>query len=70
MSDDQKYTIQGLEEHIRQGESLQCDRGEAWKVVVGLLQVDGLLTLGYLLDTTRKISRVTSLSRKFFEVCY
>lgn len=54
MNEEQKYTIQGLEEYIRQGEPLQRERGEAWKVAIGLQQVDGLRTSEYLLDTARK----------------
>ena len=54
MNDEQKYTIQGLEEYIRQGEPQQRERGEAWKVAIGLQQVDGLQTSVYLLDTARK----------------
>lgn len=54
MNDEQKYMIQGLEEYIRQGEPLQRERGEAWKVAIGLQQVDGLQTSEYLLDTARK----------------
>ncbi|MCQ2269558.1 MAG: Fic family protein [Bacteroidaceae bacterium] len=54
MSDEQKYTIQGLEEYIRQGEPQQRERGEVWRVAIGLQQVDGLQTSAYLLDTARK----------------
>ncbi len=54
MNDEQKYTIQGLEEYIRQGEPLQRERGKAWKVAIGLQQVDGLQTSEYLFDTARK----------------
>ena len=54
MNDEQKYTIQGLEEYIRQGEPQQRERGKAWKVAIGLQQVDGLKTSEYLLDTARK----------------
>jgi len=54
MDKEQKYTIQGLEEYIRQGEPQQRERGEAWKVAIGLQQVDGLQTSEYLLDTARK----------------
>ena len=32
MSDEQKYTIQGLDEYIRQGEPQKRERSEAWKV--------------------------------------
>jgi len=54
MNDEQKYTIQGLEEYIRQSEPQRRERGEAWKVAIGLQQVDGLQTSEYLLDTARK----------------
>lgn len=54
MSDEQKYTIQGLEEYIRQGEPLQRERGETWRVAIGLQQVDGLTPSEYLLDTAQK----------------
>ena len=53
MSDEQKYTIQGLDEYIRQGEPQQRERSEAWKVAIGLQQVDRLQTSEYLLDTAR-----------------
>ncbi len=54
MSDEQKYTIQNLEEYIRQGEPQQRERGETWKVAIGLQQVDGLTPSQYLLDTAKK----------------
>lgn len=54
MSDEQKYTIQGLEEYIRQGEPQQRERGETWRVAIGLQQVDGLTPSEYLLDTAKK----------------
>ena len=54
MSDEQKYTIQGLDEYIRQGEPLQRERSEAWKVAIGLQQVDRLQTSKYLLDTAKR----------------
>ena len=54
MSDEQKYTIQGLDEYIRQGESQQRERSEAWKVAIGLQQVDRLQTSEYLLDTAKR----------------
>ena len=54
MTEEQKYTIQGLEEYIRQGEPQQRERGKAWKVAIGLQRVDGLQTSEYLLDTARK----------------
>ena len=54
MSDEQKYTIQGLEEYIRQGEPQQRERSETWKVAIGLQQVDGLTPSEYLLDTAKR----------------
>ena len=54
MTDELKYKIQGLDEYIRQGEPLQRERGEAWKVAIGLQQVDRLLTSEYLLDTAKR----------------
>ncbi len=54
MSDEQKYTIQGLDEYIRQGEPQQRERSEAWKVAIGLQQVDSLQTSEYLLDTAKR----------------
>ena len=54
MSDEQKYVIQELEEYIRQGEPQQRERGETWRVAIGLQQVDGLTTSEYLLNTAKK----------------
>ena len=54
MSDEQKYNIQGLDEYIRQGEPQQRERSEAWKVAIGLQQVDRLQTSEYLLDTAKR----------------
>ena len=54
MSDEQKYKIQGLDEYIRQGEPQQRERSEAWKVAIGLQQVDRLQTSDYLLDTAKR----------------
>ena len=69
MSDEQKYAILGLNEYIRQGEPQQRERSEAWKVAIGLQQVDRLQTSEYLLDTAKRhmpndISRGTSVSLK------
>lgn len=50
----QKYTIQGLEEYIRQSEPDRRERGEAWRVAIGLQQVDGLTPSGYLVDTAKQ----------------
>ena len=54
MSDEQKYNIQGLDEYIRQGEPQRRERSEAWKVAIGLQQVDRLQTSDYLLDTAKR----------------
>ena len=54
MSDEQAYNIQGLDEYIRQGEPNQRERSEAWKVAIGLQQVDRLQTSDYLLDTAKR----------------
>lgn len=51
---EQKYTIQGLEEYIRQSEPDRRERGEAWRVAIGLQQVDGLTPSGYLVDTAKQ----------------
>lgn len=54
MTDEQKYTIQGLDEYIHHREPQQHERSEAWKVAIGLQQVDRLHTLEYLLDTAKQ----------------
>ena len=54
MSDEQKYTIQGLDEYLRQGEPQKRERIEAWKVAIGLQQVDRLQTSEYLFDTAKR----------------
>ena len=51
---EQKYTIQGLEEYIRQSEPDRRERGEAWRVAIGLQQVDGLTPSEYLVDTAKQ----------------
>jgi len=52
--EDKKYTIQGLDEYIRQSEPQQKERGKAWRVAIGLQQVDGLTPSEYLIDTARQ----------------
>lgn len=54
MNDEQKYKIHGLDEYIRQGEPRQRERSEAWKVAIGLQQVDRLQTSEYLFDTAKR----------------
>lgn len=51
---EQKYNIQGLEEYIRQSEPDRRERGEAWRVAIGLQQVDGLTPSDYLVDTAKQ----------------
>ena len=40
-----KYKVQDLDEYIRQGEPQKRERSEAWKVAIGLQQVDRLYLL-------------------------
>ena len=54
MSDELKYAILGLNEYIRQDEPQQRERSKAWKVAIGLQQVDRLQTSEYLLDTAKR----------------
>ena len=49
-----KYKVQDLDEYIRQGEPQKRERSEAWKVAIGLQQVDRLQTSDYLLDTAKR----------------
>lgn len=51
MSAEEKYTIHGLDEYIHQGEPGRRERGETWKVAIGLQLVDGLRTSNYLINT-------------------
>ena len=43
-----------FDEYIRQGESAQRERAEAWRVAIGLQAVDGLKTSEYLQETARR----------------
>lgn len=43
-----------FDEYIRQGEPLQKERAEAWRVAIGLQAVDGLKTSEYLHETARR----------------
>ena len=54
MSYEQKYSILGLDEYIRQGEPQKRERSEAWKVAIGLQQVDRLQTSEYLLNIAKR----------------
>ena len=49
-----EYKVQDLDEYIRQGEPQKRERSEAWRVAIGLQQVDRLQTSEYLLDTAKR----------------
>ncbi|MBQ7427124.1 MAG: Fic family protein [Prevotella sp.] len=51
---DEKYLYINFDEYIRQGETQQIERAEAWRVAIGLQAVDGLKTSEYLQDTARR----------------
>ena len=51
---DEKYLYINFDEYIRQGETQQKERAEAWRVAIGLQAVDGLKTSEYLQDTARR----------------
>ena len=43
-----------FEEYIRQGESSQYEKAQAWKTAIGLQAVDGLAPSAYLIDLAKK----------------
>ncbi len=43
-----------LEEYTRQGEAGKAEKSYAWKTAIGLQDVDGLETSGYLLSTAKE----------------
>ena len=43
-----------LEQYIRQGEAGRAEKSYAWKTAIGLQDVDGLKTSGYLLQTAKE----------------
>ena len=51
---DEKDLYINFDEYIRQGETQQKERAEAWRVAIGLQAVDGLKTSEYLQDTARR----------------
>lgn len=53
MSEEMKWSFEP-DEYIRQGEPDQAEKSEAWKIAIGLQQVDGLETSAYLLDTAKE----------------
>ncbi len=54
MEPENKYTIQGLDEYLRQSEPSMQQRGGIWQTSIGLQQVDGLTPSEYLLQTARR----------------
>ena len=43
-----------FDEYIRQGDPQKKERAEAWRVAIGLQDVDGLKVSGYLLELARR----------------
>lgn len=54
MNRKQEQWYSDLEGYIRQGEPGQMQRSKAWKVAIGLQDVDGLMTSEYLLETAKE----------------
>lgn len=54
MESDQKPWQFDLEQYIRQGEAEKMEKTYAWKTAIGLQDVDGLKTSGYLLQTAKE----------------
>lgn len=52
MSEKNRWQFE-LEEYIRQGEPSRTVKSEAWQAAIGLQQVDGLKTSGYLLENAK-----------------
>ena len=53
ISEEKRWQFE-LEEYIRQGESEQIKKSEAWKTAIGLQAVDGVKTSKILLDTAKE----------------
>ncbi|MCD8309814.1 MAG: antitoxin VbhA family protein [Prevotellaceae bacterium] len=51
INDDNPYTLQGLDEYLRQAAPSVKERGEAWRAAIGLQEVDGLQPSPYLIQT-------------------
>lgn len=51
---DEKELYINFDEYIRQGEPVQRERAEAWRVAIGLQAVDGLKTSEFLQETARR----------------
>jgi len=46
--------MDNFEEYLRQGEPNKAEKAKAWKMAIGLQQVDGLKTSDYLIETARQ----------------
>lgn len=53
MSEEKKWEIE-LNEYVKQGEPDKVTKSNAWKVAIGLQDVDGLETSAYLLETAKE----------------
>lgn len=60
MSNEQKYTIQGLDEYIRQGEPRKRERSEAWKVAI-----NNFSTIEQMKDCNLENTSIISTSTQF-----
>lgn len=63
-----------FDEYIRQGEPQKKERAEAWRVAIGLQEVDGLKVSDYLLELARRniegkisMEEVDKLLDKYYE---
>ena len=50
----EKELCLNFDEYIRQGEPQKKERADAWRVAIGLQDVDGLKVSGYLLELARR----------------
>ncbi len=46
--------MENFDEYLRQGEPNQVEKAKAWKIAIGLQQVDGLVPSDYLIETAKK----------------
>ena len=54
MDNENKYSIQDLDEYIRQGEPERREKAIAWQTAIGLQAVDGLTVSDYLIELAIK----------------
>lgn len=54
MDNENKYSIQDLDEYIRQGEPDRREKAIAWQTAIGLQAVDGLTVSDYLIELAIK----------------